>query len=568
MHITRRKFLKTSAFAGLGAAIANMPVLSAPSVLTRPRVPATTVAGEAVFTPVFTQRGRGPHLLDWAYASDVRWDAFHSNIAADHNGVRISDVEGHGKFGINVRWDVEGFGYTFLTADNGGEFYTLPTAGKTKSFNLNFELASSRVARNRSRLKEFEQKGYTPSREVRALIGLSDEYLNDAKKAAHETEHCGVLSDRALYHALWGSEALEIDVAKHEIRRRGRRGDFYVGCNARAVVQMSEDIFFQRFNELFDYATITYVWKDRSAMGDFEPAMGDTRYDLRDLMFDRLRHHGLMVTGRCVTWFHKWSTPDFIRRMDYDALRKYVENHTRELVKHYGDGMFGWELINEFHDWANEVQLNPEQIIELTRLMCDVAKDAAPSVHRIVNHCCPYAEYVQLKEWSGQPARYRQRTPWQFTKELIEAGVDFTMIGQQMYYPYRDLQDCIVYLERFEQFKKVFHISEIGCPGGPSNASVMSGKVGFPKEPYPWHRPWDDELLADWTESMYTLAYSKPFISGCVWHDFVDTDAYIDNGGFLQSFKGETKPVFDRLASLVRQWKTLPRTPATEGSHD
>jgi len=112
------------------------------------------------------------------------------------------------------------------------------------------------------------------------------------------------------------------------------------------------------------------------------------------------------------------------------------------------------------------------------------------------------------------------------------------------------------------------HILEIGVSGGPSNGSVMSGKVRFPREPYPWHRPWDEELQADWTEAMYTLAYSKPFITGCVWHDFVDTDAYLDNGGLLRSFKGEPKPVYDRLAALERQWNILPRASATEHTHD
>jgi hypothetical protein len=60
--------------------------------------------------------------LDWAYASDENWDAFHSNIMASKEGVKISDTEGHKKFGIDVRWNVEGFGYIYITADNGGEF--------------------------------------------------------------------------------------------------------------------------------------------------------------------------------------------------------------------------------------------------------------------------------------------------------------------------------------------------------------------------------------------------------------------------------------------------------------
>lgn len=59
--------------------------------------------------------------------------------------------------------------------------------------------------------------------------------------------------------------------------------------------------------------------------------------------------------------------------------------------------MYAWEVVNEAHDWANELQLTPDQIVEVTKLACDVAKDTAPNVHRLINNCCPFAEYVQLK---------------------------------------------------------------------------------------------------------------------------------------------------------------------------
>jgi hypothetical protein len=33
-----------------------------------------------IFRPYFVQKGQGPHLLDWAYASDENGDAFHSYL--------------------------------------------------------------------------------------------------------------------------------------------------------------------------------------------------------------------------------------------------------------------------------------------------------------------------------------------------------------------------------------------------------------------------------------------------------------------------------------------------------
>src|SRR5512147_2753812 len=122
--------------------------------------------GELLFVPMIVQSGRGPHLLDWAYATDADWDSFPSDITASREGVKISDAEGREKFGINVRWNVEGFGYIFITADNAGEFYTLPPAGKSTVLNLNYELARTRVARNGRRVALHRKNGWNPSREV------------------------------------------------------------------------------------------------------------------------------------------------------------------------------------------------------------------------------------------------------------------------------------------------------------------------------------------------------------------------------------------------------------------
>ena len=558
--ITRRKFLKTTALAGLGSAIGSATVLSAPSLLTRPRTVRVTAGGDLVFRPYYVQKGRGPHLLEWAYASDTNRDAFHSNISASGEGVKISDAEGKKNFCVDVRWNVEGFGYLFMTADNGGAFYQLPPEGKTSELNLNYELARSRIARNGARLTGHMKSGWKPSREVLSLVGTSEGYREDASKVIGDEQKRGDLAQKALLHALWAGEKIELEKAEFDIRTAGTRDNFFLGCDARSIFDMHENLFMERFTEVFNYATITYVWKTDRTMGDFEAKEGKKQFEMRDIMFRKLREKNITVEGRPLFWFHKWVTPDWLKGKTYDQLLSYVEKTTREVVGHYGNGMYAWEIVNELHDWANECRLTPEQTVELTRLSCDIAKSVAPGVHRLVNNCCPFAEYVQMKEWSGGPAEYPQRTPWQFTRDLVEAGVDFDLIGQQMYFPYRDLQDIALLIERFASFGKPVQLSEIGAPGGPTEKSVLLKTVGFPKEPYAWHRPWDEELQADWLEGVYTLAYSKPWIEAANWFDFVDPYSYIDNGGLLRSSDGEKKAAFDRLHKLEAGWKALPRS--------
>ncbi len=554
----RRTFLKTSALAGTGLALAPS-AFGAPTILTPRRTRRRTAAGTLAFRPTYVQDGVGPHLLDWAYASDAKWDAFHSNITASlDTGVVISDAEGQERFGINVRWNVEGFGYTFITADNGGEFYALPPEGQTRELNLNVELAKSRVLRNRRRLAQHAQGDWQPLRETQGFFDLSEGYFEDAQKATDEASR-GALAQQALRYALWGGEMMELDQARHAIAQRGPRPDFFFGCDARAFYQMDPDVFMDAFTELFDYATIThYIITRTSGMPDFEPAEGDKRFDTREVLLERLRRHDIAVEGRPLFWPYKTVTPDWLRHMKYDDLKRYVERHVREVVGHYGERMYAWEVVNEFHDWANEVQITPDQAVELTKLACDVAKDTNPNVHRLINNCCPFAEYVQLKKWNELDAIYPQRTPWEFMRDLDDADVDFTITGQQMYYPYRDLQDIVMLVERFEGFGRPVQLTEVGASSGPSRRSVDDGSLDFPTEPYPWHRPWDEELQADWMEGLYTLAYSKPWMEAVNWYDFLDGQAWIKNGGLVRDAQGERKPVFHRLKALQEGWNVRP----------
>jgi endo-1,4-beta-xylanase len=551
---------KSSMAGGVGSLVVQDSTVTAPKIVTPGAARASTAAGELVFRPYFVQVGRGPHLLDWAYATDEQWDSFHSNITASREGVKISDAEGKEKFGINVRWNVEGFGYIFITADNAGEFYSLPPAGKSAVLNLNYELARSRVARNGRRVALHRKTGWQPSREVVNLVSIAEGYLADAKNAESDGERCGALSQKALLHAMWASEKIELDFAEYAIHKRGYRPGFWMGCDARGYFQMDVELFLSLFPELFNYATITH-YLISGVFEDFEPEEGKVQFDLRDALFKQLQQRNFTIEGRPLWWSYRTTTPDWLRKKSYDEVRKYVEQHVRKVVSHYGDGMYAWEVVTEFHDWANECRLKPDQIIEVTRLACDVARDTNPKVKRLINNCAPFAEYVQLGKMTELDAFYPQRTPYQFVKQLADAGVDFDITGIQMYFPYRDLADTIILIEKFESIGKTIQLTEVGASSGPSEDSINSGKLTITQEPYVWHRPWDEELQADWMEGLFTLAYSKPMIEAVNWYDFVDPYSWIPNGGFLRSPKGEKRAVWDRLKNLQERWKGLHVAP-------
>ncbi|UCE06018.1 MAG: endo-1,4-beta-xylanase [bacterium] len=505
-----------------------------------------------IFKPHFVQKGRGPHLDEFVFATDENGDTFHSNIGLTRDGVVISNTEGREKFGIHVRWNVEGFGYLFMTADNGGEFYQLPALG-SYVLNLNLELAKSRVERNKHRLKLFENQDWKPSRQCLAYFYLSQDYLRDANQNEIDSEKCSRYAQEALKFGLLAGELLEIEKARFDVEKLGQRSPFLIGCDSRSYFQMDKKLFLERFSELFNYATITHY-----LIGDivnFEPEEGNRHYAEREVVLGELRKRNITVAGRPLFWTHTWVTPDWLKEKKYPEVLKYLEKHIREVVGHYGDEIQVWEVVNELHDWANELELNHEQTIELTKLACDVARDANPRIRLLINNCCPFAHYVQMGKWHEKEAKYPQRTPHQFVKQLIEAEVDFNIVGVQMYFTKQVFSDFIQLIERYEQFGKSVHLAEVGAPSiGISQEFLDKEDTHFSTLPYEWHRHWDEELQADWLEYIFTFAYSKPWIEAANWYDFVDPYSFLKNGGLLRSVNGEKKAAVDRLLKLKKKW--------------
>jgi GH35 family endo-1,4-beta-xylanase len=564
----RREFLKKSALAGAGVIAAANSLFALPELLTAKRTITRTEQGELLFKPYFVQKGSGPHLgsiksfedigpaewdfPSWAFASDNEWDAFYSDIFVNNEGVKISDVNGRNKFGINVRWNVEGFGYIYMTADNEGEFYSLPAPGKQQVLNLNFELAKSRTAKNRERISAFEKEGWKPSKDLKPFIDLSEEYLSDASKNSVNAEKCAELAQNSLYYSMWAGEKIELEKAWYDIKKNGYRENFFFGCSTEEFSNMEPDVFMDRFTELFNYATITFF------LGSFQKEENIYTYKDRDTQFKLLRDKGITIEGRPIFWADDCCTPEWLVKKSYPEILKYAERHTKEMVSHYGDGMYAWEIINEAHDYSNVHKLKPEQMVEVAKVIADTAKDIAPKVHRLINNCCINADYIQIINWKDYDKDFKLVTPNQFIKLCYEAGVDFTLTGQQLYYQYtnRDIADTIRMTERLKKYGKPVQITEVGTTSGPTKESVTSGAYKISDCPCTWHREWDPNLQGEWMEQMYSVMYSKPWIEAINWYDFVDPYSFIPNGGLMSNLDGDKKPVYERLKKLKERFKT------------
>ena len=179
------------------------------------------------------------------------------------------------------------------------------------------------------------------------------------------------------------------------------------------------------------------------------------------------------------------------------------------------------------------------------------ARDGSSVVRRQMNHCCMWGEYAKRRNADGS----RRWTPYRFVKDCFDNGIDYEVIGLQLYYPQNDIFEIDRMLERFAVFNKPCHITECATASQDGlDPGSMRARVYAPG----WHGPWSPTMQADWMEQVYTLLYSKPHFECAGWWDFTDAKGRFWPFGGMLDEKNQPKESFHRLKKLQQQWGTGP----------
>jgi GH35 family endo-1,4-beta-xylanase len=230
------------------------------------------------------------------------------------------------------------------------------------------------------------------------------------------------------------------------------------------------------------------------------------------------------------------------------------------MVRHYDGRLRCWEVTNEAHDWADVLHLPHEDMLEVTRFACDLARRSSPNVRLLINTTDPFGTYAASgARADGSRVRGEQWTPFTHLRDLIQERVDFDIAGVQIYRPYRDLTDTVGMLERIEALGKPVFITEIGVPSRADELSWFSRDA----EAHLVHR-WNRQQQADWAENMFTVLMSRPSISGVAWYDLVDRWSFLPGGGLLDR-SWRPKPVYHRLEQLLARAGRLPSPSGRRG---
>jgi GH35 family endo-1,4-beta-xylanase len=371
------------------------------------------------------------------------------------------------------------------------------------------ELVRSKRAQLESRLRRYRERGFTPQAQLEAQIGGAE----------------------GLLEVVEAGDALELAYA----RCRPVNGAQRMGCDASKMYRVKPDRFRRRFARLFDCATVTF-YPSSDKQEDFEPAEGEYEFAGRDLVVGHLQRMGVAIEGRPLLWLHTIALPEWVRRRDFEWLLADLRRRVPAMVGHYGERIGTWEVVNELHDWADVLHLDHSQILDATRLACELTAAVSPGVERLISGTDAFGVYAAggARE-DGSPVAGRQWTPYTYFRDLVREAVRFEAIGVQIYAPYRDLADTVAMLERFESLGKPVIVTELGVPSEPVRGGIS--------------HDWTPAQQADWAERVYTILMSRPGVAGVLWYDFLDVQPFLPGGGLVDA-ECHPKAVYERIERL------------------
>ena len=586
MHeIDRRKFLggvaalaATSLTAGRAPGQA-VPRETADELLGREEAAAPTMAGgkpavrmilvEADGSPIETEKMRTLH------ARDLHNDPLPQAIATAQGRARLELADEPVQ--VVLRLKVPGFGEVYCFADNDGRGYT-----KAESREFVVDAARTRLRRVREAWEKLRPGGLLMDKAFHEHLAAAARPLPKEQGAARVAA-----AYKSLAHGLHAGEQLALANARHRIARLAKpRDDFKFGVMVSGFDRLGPE-YEKRVRELFDFATVGWYWWNDEAkanQGDF------VNYTRMDASVNWCLERGITPKNFGYLYMARGATPEWIRPLErpaatrpaaassssspqlpgspintlpnsepssarrefnanwpYDRVKQTYEQVIRQTMRRYHGRVPHAEIMNEAHDKANLWGLSHEQILDMAKTAFRAAREGSPTVKRMMNHCCMWGEYAKNRNADGS----RRWSPHQFVKACFDNGIDYETIGVQLYYPQHDVFEIDRMLERFTEFGKPVHVTEVATASQDGlDPDSMRPKTHAPG----WHGPWNPAMQADWAEAVFTLCYSKPAYQVVGWWDFADVKGrFWPFGGLLQ---GDLQPkeAYHRLLKLKRDW--------------
>ena len=164
------------------------------------------------------------------------------------------------------------------------------------------------------------------------------------------------------------------DVKVSDLKVEQIRHDFLFGCNAFLIDafrnedgsknQADTDKYGETFAKIFNFATLSFYWKDIEPEENRWRFSKDSEFIYRrpagDVSVEFCKKYNLVMKGHCLVWdVNKgWGQPDWATlKRDTEAFKTAQMRNMREIAKRYGEDIKIWDVVNESGSYRNKTSM-------------------------------------------------------------------------------------------------------------------------------------------------------------------------------------------------------------------
>ncbi|MDI6697003.1 MAG: endo-1,4-beta-xylanase [Anaerolineales bacterium] len=450
-----------------------------------------------------------------------------------------------------IDYHVPEIGDTYIHLDNDGQGYAVKK-GDVLQVNFLFDAAKTEYRLYNQRIAQYISDGYTFSEDI---TGWNDEagqileaMTNDC--VAKNFGPCISTANTVLTRTLRSREDSILQVAQQDIEKY-RKQDVKLQlthcdgtpANAVGVVyeqQTHDFILGVGWPENKQLATL----KETGINGAIQEAWwgevisDNGAYDYHDERFDPITQQGLDIVMHTGVWITPITNPNwnFVPRMIFNMSPAEIANLARDysakVTEHYRDNMSIYDVYNEPQNAFFTKHFTLDDVVNIAAASAEGASQGAPNVPTYINFY--YAYLGGDMSWVANPYNENYPPPEEILKAIIQKDVPFDNIGLEFYNdPSIDFGIYNDTIEHFSHFGKSILISELSYNGN-------------------WRDGRTDQTPAEWAKYAYTIAFSKPYVTGVVWIPGNNPSS----PGYLFNSNGEPRPLLDAIGSVIHSWTT------------
>jgi endo-1,4-beta-xylanase len=319
------------------------------------------------------------------------------------------------------------------------------------------------------------------------------------------------------------------------------RHQFLFGCNifqwGRLKNRRDEEIYRERFADLFNYATLPFYWRD------YERERGHPLYESRMKIVEWCKGHGITPKGHPLFWNNPAGVPWWLPQ-DREEVRRLSMERIEDCVSRFKGLIDLWDVVNEATDpfrvedeypgrnMLSEV-LRLNGVLKTVEESLEAARLANPAATLLINDYRTGRRYQELLSKLS-----RNRRP------------PFDAIGIQTH-----MHDAVLPDERVWQIAETF--ARFGVPLHFTETTIVSGRRVNRTGRWGPSVPDLEAKQAQDAARFYTLLFGHPAVEAITWWDFTDRNAWLGApAGFLRNDL-TPKPIYFALRELIKkEWWT------------